>query len=466
MTQRWYMDPNNPDAAAYRTAHGIGGGGGNQNPPNTPAAPQGPNGIWNDVNNDASQWNDWAHQNVNRGNDFIQNSPFRQTAVDYNNDITSGNLNRNPFMQNVYNQTQGSSLTEPMDLIRQFLSGGGGMMGGGTTSAKGVGGGGMSRSYNANDPGYGAAGTVPDTVGHSDSFFAQHIRDLFDPARLDPMNDPTFAPFLAALRQSNQDNLMSSLADINASEEGAGRYGGSDWAAANAGARGQAIKSLDQSTAASAMAARQAALLAQQQGLDMTNTRDLGAMQDATQRMGIQSAANSAANASGAAAADAEQGRRLQAIQMMMQGNQFGLGLQSDMANVLQQGQLGSMGLGAQYDQLGLGGMNLDNNTAQLGLGALGLRNDAANGMGQYELGKGNLALGRGGLNLQRDQFNQSQMQGSFNNLLNMIQMIGGLGGDSSVTNPGTYMPTGMDPNMAALFGMFGGGMNAYGQGS
>jgi len=407
--------------------------------------------------------------------DFTTGSPVVKNVEGFTDDILSGDINRarNPFLQDIYNETQGVNPNEAMDLLRSFI---GGVSPGGSSrvqpgsnvrsrpssSGSSVGGiGGVSGSGGGGAGG----GAVPDTVGGANTFFAQKIKELFDPAVLDPANDPTMQPFIEAIRRENQENLLSSLTDITARAEEQGAYGSGLYQAQAGRAREEGIESLDQAIAGAMMGSRESALSRRMQGLGLTNTRDLAAMQDQTQRYGIDSASAAAGAGSAAAAADAEKSRQLQAIGMLLSGQQGVLGLRGDMAGLMSGNQQGAGQLGLGVGQLGLGGYNLGmqgegiaqggyGDIGQLGMGQLNAQLQKQIADAQNKIAQGGLSVQRGHLGLAQDQ----AMQGSLNDLLNIMLGIGGMGftGDSTNTTPGQFIPGGPDPALAAILAGLG----------
>lgn len=408
----------------------------------------------------ADYWNQFAQDNAGGAIDWGKNNPYSNMAQGYIQDSLAGNMNRNPFMQDVYDKTHGVDMNEAFDLIRGFLGPGGGSGNSAQDRAD------RNRAIVASrgPASFGSSsqsgGNVPDTVGGSNSFFAQKIKDLFDPSRLDPANDPTLQPYIEAMRNENQENLYGSLNDVAAQMEGAGRYGSGLYQAMSGKTREEAIESLDQAIASAMMGSRQSALDQQMQGLGLTNQRDIAAMNDLTQRYGIDAQSAAAGAGSAAAAQDAADARRLQAIGMMMQGAQFGMGQQADMAGLMSNNQLGSLNAGQGYGQLGLQGYQTGAQMGQLGLGALGLQGQIAQGMGQYDLSKRQLGL-------QASMQKEQMLQDSLNDYMNILIGVGGMGGGSSQIGAPEFAPGYMGPNplAAGISAGVGAGMQMYGGG-
>lgn len=389
---------------------------------------------------------------------FTENNPDTNSARGWINDMLgNAGMGTNPWSRDLYGDIGNVTPNDTLEWLKQYIgpAGGGG--------ARGPGGGSGSGMWNgaaaaARHPASGSGGQVPDTVGPSNSFFAQQIKALFDPARLDPANDPTMQPTLQAMRRENGEDIMAAIQDLTAQAENQGAYGSGLYQAMTGRAREEGIESLDSAIAGLLHGAREGALGRQMQGLGETNTRDIAAMQDMTNRYGIdaQSAAAGAGNA--AAAADAAEGRRLQALNMLLGGQMDILGLRGNMANMTQSGQLGAMNGAMGLGNMGMQGLGMQGDIANNVLGSLlGYNNQQL----QYDLGRRGIGVQRGQLDLANRQFQDQVSQGSLNDLLNIIMGIGGMGGTNN--QPGQYIPSGPDPFTAALMGGFGGYLQGRG---
>lgn len=420
----------------------------------------------NDVAGDSQQIRDAAIR-------YGQNNPYARDQRQYADSMLSGDMSRNPWEQDAYNTAH--NITNPMDeafnALRGYLGGGQGQ----GQQPNGPAGGGSynySASMSANPSLWGGGsgqggGQVPDTVGGQNSFFAQQIRALFDAQRLDPANDPTMRPMLDAMRRESSENMYASMQDLSGRAEGSGLFGSGSYNALMNRAREEGMESLDSSTAQMMLASREGALARQMQGLDMTNTRDLGAMQDATNRYGID--ASSAASGAGqaAAAADAMEGRKLQAIQMMLGGGQDLLGFQGSMAGMRQQGQQDAVNSGLGFANLGMQGYQTGLAADQNRMSALDLIRGSLGNQQQYQLGQAQNATARAGVGVQRGQLNLSRansLNDSAMNMMQMLSMLAGMGGTTTSTG-GVMPPTNnsMDPNTAALLALLGGGASRKG---
>lgn len=354
-------------------------------------------------------------------------------------------------------------LTEPNDaeaLLRQFV-GNGGTVGGGGGGPAGTGGGGMGGRYvtyggnvaNASGStaanammGAGAGGAaVPDTVGNSNAYFATELKKLMDSGA----NDADIQAVIDAANADVLRNQQTALWDLDAAAQGAGRLGGDTWAALGGQARSDAAKQMltNASGVRLGEVANRRALY--QNLLGQVNSRDLAAMQDATQRYGIQQAASSAGAGAGAAAAAQERGQNLQALLAIQQGQQFGTGQLAGLGGQLSGDQLNAIGMAP-----GLAGINLS------GLGAANqaVGNQVALRGAQIQGG-----VARAGQNLQAQMFNSGLQQQQVNDYLRTVLGIGGLGGTSHTEGQNVVPGLGVNPIGAGIQGGLGAGLAAYG---
>lgn len=358
-------------------------------------------------------WDQRFQDSYGSAGDYSQNNPYSQAAQGYMQDSLSGSMGRNPFMQNVYDQTAGHGQQEGLDYLRSFLGGspGNGPNTGGATS----GGSGSSgrpgyspapRGYSGSSGGSrpspgGGSGNIPDsTVGAG--FFSKNINALFDPSRLDPANDPTIKPMVDAFQNEAKESYYSGLNDLVNSAEAGGRFGSGMYSAQRSQAQDEYNEASQQSMAAIYQHARDQAIANQMDALGLVNTRDISEGQIAAQRDASSSAASSAAAGIRAQQDMHNQEMQLQGIQSMLQSGQFDLGLQGQMGSLMSQNQLGAMQAGLGYGQLGMSGFD-----AQRGFGNLGLQaNQGIAGIGQYQ-----------------DQSFQQQQQAAAANRLRQQQM-------------------------------------------
>jgi len=402
---------------------------------------------------------------------YGQNNPFSNMAQGFNQDMLDGNMRRNKWEQDAYNDVSG--ISNPLQSVIDELMGRyTGQVGGGSNPGTG-GGANYSASMSANPSlwggGVGQSGGIRDTIGGSSDWVAQQIRALADPRNFDPANNPTLGPLMAKLRAEAGENQNAMMQDLAMQSEGSGLFGtgGHDYAMTRA--REEGMESLDQQIAQILYGDYNAAQGRLMEGINMGNTRDMASMQDATQRYGIDSSAASAGAGIAAQQADAREARSLQALGMLGGMGQDLLGFKGSMANMRQDGQLGALNAGLGYGQLGMQGFNTGLAAQQNQLAALGLKGDAAQGISnaylQDQANKNNLRLGLGqigvarqGNNLQRlGMLNDSQM-----NLMNMLSQLASMGGTNTQTNPGQIIPGGPPSWVSGLTAGLGTGLNMY----
>lgn len=436
-----------------------------QNPAQKPAAPakQGPYATPDNGYNPGQtrdRFNDLIDRSIGASND-----PRLGVGDDYTKNLL-GSTNfegQNDYLSSLWGDLGGANFDEGIDLLKQFLGpgygGSGGSASGGPTQYTSSGapvatGRSFGGGYASRGPGgasaAGPGGDIPDTMAQG-GWVADRIRELFDPSRLDPANDPTMQPYLKALREEAMEGWEKEQASLSATAEGRGRYGGGLYRAMSGDLGARSAKELDRTIASVLFGSRENALGRQMEGLGTANQRDLAAMNDRTQRYGIDSAASASGAASSAAAESAKRGQDLAAIGQLLSMNQFGLGMKQGIGNFfgqMQQGALGNIpgmqGAANQGLQLGLGGANglagLD-----LGLAGLDTQKYASNNALQGSLANANAA--RAGTNLQGRIWDEGAGQREIDNLLKIIMGVGGMGGSQWGQGP----PPGFNP--MALYG-------------
>lgn len=324
----------------------------------------------------------------------MNDDPLTRQAKDYLS-LTLGGASggemglfaNNPVYRDLYGRLGGASFDRGADLLTGFLaenpSKGQGATGGGTAARRGATGGGTAakaalspeeRSARRDEinarlaeraampatgrsavsggtrlpdgrtiarpapAGGGQGGVPPDTVGGSDSFFAQQVKGLWDPSAMDPANNPALAPYIEQLTRRMNEQKQAQLDQVSDQYAGLGGFGSSGKALEAARTRSGADDALASALAGVYMEDYGNAWNRRMQGLDMTNTRDLAAMGDLTTRYGIdQSTAaqrDAAAAASGAQLQAMEmqrelgmRGQDLEAIGMMLGHDRAGLGM-------------------------------------------------------------------------------------------------------------------------------------------
>lgn len=447
----------------------------------------GSGGLWDKAQNLANQtvegaqeWNDYAHDTAQGAQDYAQNNDFSRNAADYQGAILGGDISRNPFMGTINRVTSGLNPGDALGWLQSYSGDPNSPGPGGRPAPNPANRRSSSFRYSSDRGGTGPSsrnqpphpkpdgGVVPDTVGGQDTFFAQQMRDLFDPKHLDPANDPTLQPVIDAIQREAGEDYFNNLSGLTASAQGGGRYGSGLYQAMRMQQADEQSEGVSSAIANQLMGAYQAQQGRRMEGLGMTNTRDLGAMQDLTNRYGIDSQAASARmSASMAAGAqqaaidaqmqDAAENRRLQAMGMSLDAQLGMLGLAGNMGSVLQQGQSDAMNAGIGYGNLGMSGYNTGLQAGQLGLGSLQMIGGVAQGMA-------NAANQRDQMAYQREMGRYNNQQDALNDYLNLIMGVGGMGGTSVENSPGAGVsPNLQDPMAAGIMGGIGTGMNIYG---
>ena len=333
--------------------------------------------------------------------------------------------------------------------------------------------------------------------GIRNDFMNSQLQGLFDPSRLDPMNDPTMSPMLQAMNQQFGEQRQNASDAI--SGQFSGGFGGSSAEALQrARTEGQISDAQSSATANTMFNAREANMGRQMQGMGMINSRDqqaaaaqesmrqqmaglagqsglqgnqlamderLARLQAQTSRANAQTSANAQQAAASANSANARysadlqyqlgMGRlghdsfmgqnnlALQGMGMQMQGDQFDQRMMAQMAGAYDANQ--NMGF---QNAMGMYGMQ------QGGLqGALGA------GIGQ----QGNNVqrqVGMGNIQNQRDIWNANSQQDFYNNYASMFGNLGSTFGQGTSFAPGFYQ--GSDPWAAGLTGGLGGAAQGY----
>jgi hypothetical protein len=414
------------------------------------------------VSEGAGQWNTDAHQIATDAQDYAQNNPFSQSAASYNDALLGGDISRNPFMGTIHNATQGVNPQQDLDWLRSYsgqANGNGTSTSGQPQNSK------FAGKYKSSKGGGGGlpptgpqgGGQVPDTVGGQNTFFAQQMRDLFDPKHLDPANDPTLKPTIDMMQSEAKEDYLRNLSGLNAQAQAGGRYGSGLYQAMRGQQIDEQTEGVSQAIAQQLMGAYQAQQGRRMDGLGMTNTRDIAAMNDQTQRYGIDSAAASSGAGIAAQMADAAENRRLQAMGMNLDAQLGLLGLAGNMGSVLQQGQNAALNSGIGYGQLGMSGYDTAINAGGLGMQGLGMQAGIAQGMA-------NQANARDNMQYQREQARYGNQQDALNDYMNIIMGVGGMGGSGYEYSQGPGAQAEYrDPMASAVGSGIGAGMQIYG---
>jgi hypothetical protein len=395
-----------------------GGGGGS-------GMPAGYDQVTSGINTWNNNFNQWAGDAI----DYGQNNQWAESAKPWNDSMLSGDMATNPWMSRLYGQTEGLDMDQGLGYLNDYLAGKpGGQSGGGSGSlrSKGLGGGGGGSTYRSSSSG----GHVPDsTVGKG--FFSEHINELFDPSRLDPANDPTMKPMIDNIQRESEESYWRAVTDLTNQAEGAGRYGGGLYQGMRSQHADEYHEALQGTMAAQYQHARDAALQRQMEALGLVNQRDMheGSLAAQLEAAGMSAAASgNSARLGFDAQMDAN---RLQAIQMMLGAGQFGMQMGGNMAEVMQNGQLGAAQLGQGWANIGQHGYDQAGQFGELGLAGLGQLGSIYGNAEQQRLQR---------QRMQEDQrrWNEGAAGRDMNDLIRMMTGLDNLSGAGDM--PG-YMP-------------------------
>jgi hypothetical protein len=280
-------------------------------------------------------------------------------------------------------------------------------------------------------------------VGNSNSYFATQVRQLMDQGA----NDADIQAVIDAMNGDVTRGMQGDLWALDAQAQGTGRFGGDMWSGLANQARSGAAREMA-TNASSTRLNELAQRRAMQQGLlGQVNTRDLGAMQDATQRYGIDASASAAGAGAGDAAAATRRAQDLQALGMLMNNQQFGTNQLAGLGGQLSSDQLNAIGAAPSLAGIGLSGLGQAGNSAQTLAGM-----DAARLQAQTSRGIANSQL-----NQQAQMWNAGQGQQQIQDYLQLLQGIGGMGGYSNTQGQNVVPGLGVNPNAAALMGGYAG---------
>jgi hypothetical protein len=399
------------------------------------------------INQGLSDWNDRAGQWAGDAIDNASNNRFSNSAAGFNERMLSGDA-PNRWSDQLFSNLSGVDGNQGRNLLADFLSGSGGRGSGGGYG--GGGGGGFSAS------GGGGGAQIPDSSMGKGAFAdaAQWFLDREN--RLNPADDPTLKPYLDAIQQEALESYNATSNDLATTMSGKGLWGGSQYDGLMQMARDDANENTTNAVAGVIKGSRDQALAQMMEMLGLGNQRDIaqGQLNDSAMNRDAQMAA------SGASARGADQDRRLQAIGMMMQGDQFGLGLKGNMAELLQNGQLGALQAGIGYGELGQSGYDRATNLGGLGLSALG---QLGGNIGNYYQSQYARRASERANQFARDRYNDERPWNEADRMIDMLRGLGELGGDYDM--PG-YVPEPRDnstnPLMDALLGGGGTALDFY----
>lgn len=381
---------------------------------------------------------------VNEAQQGVRNILAGQTAGG------SGYQTYNPINDYLAGELRGDvSNRTADDLLRQFLGvGGSASPGAGQPSSGGLGNGSLVSYRPAANSGSAVGGyrggssgggTVPDTVGNNSSYFATQLRDLMN----SQANDADLQAVIDASNADTRRGMQSDLWALDASAQGTGRFGGDMWAGLSNEARRAANEEMATSASRTRLGELENRRALYANLLGQVNTRDLGAMQDATQRYGIDASASAAGAGASAAAESARRGQDLQALSLLLNNDQYNVGALSGLGEQLSGDQLSAIGLAAPLAGIGLSGLGAANNAA----GNLVGHEGNLTALRQAQIGAG---TARAGLAQQRDMYNSQLPQSMLNDYLRNLGLVSGLGGSSTTQGTNVVAGAGINPWTAA----------------
>jgi hypothetical protein len=325
----------------------------------------------------------------------------------------------------------------------------------------------------------GGAG-VPDTVGRSNGFFASKVKELWDPATMDPANNPALAPYIEQLRKNMAEERDAALAEVGDQYAGLGMFGSSGKALEAGRARAGSDNALANAISGAYMQDYSGAWDRRMSALNMTNQRDLGAMQDATQRYGIDQSA-SAASAGARAAAESQQaaldlqrelgmrGQDLDAIGLMMGHDRAGLGMLAGLGDAYSGDMKWATGMAGQFNDQDMGNLERALSPYQ---SFDQQRAAAAAERSRWQSGQDALAAQRAEQERMWDYQDLTAQQGLFSDYLGGLGALVNLGPSSSTSSGqgsrggGGYVDPGPGAWAAGLTSLGGNLMAAYGSGA
>lgn len=405
------------------------------------------------VNEAINQWNTNANQWAGDAIDYGQNNQFSNSAGEFQDRMLAGEP-PNRWSDDLFNNLHGIDGMEGRGLLEEFLGGRGGRGGG-----LGAGG-----SYTGGSSGWatGGGGDVKiqdSTMGKG--LFADTAQWFLDrDKRLNPADDPTLKPYVDAIQQEALESYRDTSRDLSSQLSGKGLWGGSLYNGLKARARDDSNENTTNAIAGVYKGSRDEAINKMMEMLGLGNQRDIAQGNIDAQMASARMAADASNNSSAASARSADQDRRLQAIGMMMQGDQFGLGLKGNMAELLQNGQLQAMNTGLGYGELGMSGYDRAANFGQLGLGAL---NQLGGNISNYHNAQYGRQASERANQFARERYQHQLPWDDANQMIDLMRNLGNLSGEDAM--PDYYNePTdnSTNPLIDALLGGGGTAMQYY----
>lgn len=399
-----------------------------------------------------------ARAGMNAGNDptslAAQQATRNILAGQGGADSGTGYQHHNPINDALAQRLQ-SEQYDADELLRQFLGDDWQSTGQSTptTSAKGY-----ARYSATAGPGgeesWNRGGMVDST--RAPGTFNDTVKRLLD----EQVNQADIQAIIDAQNADITRGMQRQMWDLDAASQGTGRFGGDMWAGLQRQARGDAVDQMGTFASQTRLGAQADLRDMYQNLLGQVNTRDIALMNDGTQRAGI-AAAGSGGGGGNQQAFDLERrGQNLQALSLLMQGQQHSTGQLSGLGDRLSQDQLGAIN-----QSQGLAGVNL---------AGLGQANNAASNLAGMHAADNQLAAARAAartqqsianaqLNQSAQMFNANAAQQQVDNYLRTLAGIGGMGGTSTTQGTNVVPGLGVNPTRAALQGALGGGLAGYG---
>lgn len=353
----------------------------------------------------------------------------------------------NPILAGLAGTLGGSSLDEPMNLLRGFLAerqANEGGAGDGSVAASGGG------SFSFGSGGGGGGGVPPDLGGRGT--FGRELDRIFS----EEANEEQLAAVLDGVAEDIRREGFAQVADLAAAESGAGRFGGSHHTAQIAEAKERQAEEIAQISAQLRFGDLNERREARLQALSLLNSREVAAMQDMTQRAGISASSGSAAAGRELRRELAElenerllRGQDLQAIGAMMEGQQFGLS--------------GLMGLGERLSNDRLAALGLIPSIEQINLGGLGQAMGAGQGLLSLEEMDARARASNAANRRQIRMLELEAPQRLLNDYMRTVLGIASLGGESTVQGTNVQPGAGLNPLASGIMGGLGAGLAGAG---
>jgi hypothetical protein len=294
-------------------------------------------------------------------------------------------------------------------------------------------------------------GLEPDSTVPS-GLFNDKVKQLLDSktnaADLQTLIDAQNADITKGMNQANW--------DLDAQAQGTGRFGGDMWKGLANDARTNAVRQMANASASTRLQDQAQRQSMYENLLGQVNTRDIAAMNDATNRYGISTSAAASGASAAANAAATKRAQDLQALGMLMQNEQYNQGQYGDIGNSLSQDQLGAIGQSQGLAGIGLSGLGQANSAVGNLVGQLG----AQNSLRAAQISGGNA---RAALNQQAAMYNSELPWNNVNNYMGLLRGIGGMGGSTTVQGQNVVPGAGVNPYAAAAMGGYAGYTNAGG---